>query len=42
MKKNKVRQWKNCGEGDLAILYNVMRKDLVKSCDWRVSLIRDI
>ena len=42
LKTWKIRQWVNSREGDLAILYNVMREDLVKSRDWRLSLIKEI
>ena len=42
LKTWKIRQWINSHEGDLAILYKVMGEDLVKSRDWRLSLIRDI
>lgn len=42
LKTWKIRQWVNSCEGDLAILYNVMREDLVKSRDWRLSLIKEI
>lgn len=42
LKTWEIRQWINSHEGDLAILYKVMGEDLVKSRDWRLSLIRDI
>lgn len=42
LKTWKIRQCINSHEGDLAILYNVNIEDLVKSPDWRLSLIKDI